>query len=138
MELADTSAWTNRHRDPAALRDFNNRLEDGGIATCDMVKLELLWSARDRSDFASLRRDLDAMTLIPIDRPVWQRAIDVFGQLAARGPLHHRQVKIPDLVIAAAAELAGVPVAHYDGDFDVIASVTGQPMRAIAPLGTLG
>ena len=138
MELADTSAWTSRHRNPETLEDFNERLEDGEIATCDTVKLELLWSARDHAEFASLRSDLDALVLVPIDQRVWHRAIDVFGELAARGPLHHREVKIPDLVIAAAAELAGLPVSHYDRDFEVIASVTGQEVRAIAPLGTLG
>jgi predicted nucleic acid-binding protein len=42
-----------------------------------------------------------------------------------------------DLLVAAAAELAGVPVCHYDRHFEVIAEVTGQPVRAIAPLGTL-
>ena len=57
--------------------------------------------------------------------------------LTARGPLHHRQVKLPDLLIAAAAELAALPVLHYDRDFEAIADVTGQPVRAIAPLGSL-
>lgn len=42
-----------------------------------------------------------------------------------------------DLLVAAAADLAGVCVCHYDGDFDVIAGVTSLPVRAIAPLGTL-
>ena len=46
-------------------------------------------------------------------------------------------MKIPDLLIAAAAELAEVPVCHYDRDFELIADVTGQPVRAIAPLGSL-
>lgn len=45
---------------------------------------------------------------------------------------------LPDLIVAAAAELAELPVLHYDHHFDVIAEVTGQPVRAIAPLGSLG
>ena len=57
--------------------------------------------------------------------------------LAERGPLHHREVGLPDLLIAAAAELAELPVLHYDRDFELIAAVTGQPVRAIAPLGSL-
>jgi len=72
-----------------------------------------------------------------IDDRVWDRAIDVFQALGRQGPLHHRQVRIPDLLIAAAAEHAGVTVRHYDHDFDVIAGVTGQPVRAIAPMGSL-
>jgi predicted nucleic acid-binding protein len=57
--------------------------------------------------------------------------------LAEQGPLHHRQVRLPDLLIAAAAEAAEVPVLHYDRHFEVIAEVTGQPVRALAPLGSL-
>ena len=45
--------------------------------------------------------------------------------------------RLPDLLIAAAAELAELPVLHYDRDFELIAEVTGQPVRALAPLGSL-
>jgi predicted nucleic acid-binding protein len=137
IELADTSAWTNRHRDPGVAADFNGRVERGEIATCEVVVLELLWSARDAAEFTRRRENLQALPLAEIDGRVWQRATDVFEELAGQGPLHHRRVAIPDLLVAAAAELAGLPVSHYDGDFDVIATVTRQPVRAIAPLGSL-
>jgi hypothetical protein len=136
-ELADTSAWTNRRKDPAISRDFEGRLLAGELATCAMVKLELLWESQDVAAFRRRRDRLDALDEIPIDAAAWTRAIDVFEQLAARAPLHHRQVKLPDLLIAAAAENAGLPVCHYDRDFEVIAQVTGQPIRAIAALGSL-
>ena len=66
---------------------------------------------------------------------MWDRAVAVWRELVRRG--RHRQVKQSDLLVAAAAELAGVPTCHYDRHFEVIAEVTGQPVRAIAPLGTL-
>ncbi len=137
MELADTSAWTNRHKDPDVLADFNDRLTTGAIATCPIVELELLWSARDESTFRSLRERIEALRLLPIEGSEWRRAVDVFEALVREGPLHHRRVKLPDLLVAAAAESAGVAVCHYDGDFDLIAKVTGQAVRAIAPLGSL-
>lgn len=102
-----------------------------------MVTFELLWETQDILAFRRRRSLLDALDEIRIDDRVWTRATNVFEQLAADGPLHHRRVKIPDLVIAAAAELAGVPVCHYDRDFELIAEITGQPMRAIAPLRSL-
>jgi len=136
-ELADTSAWTNRRKNPAVSREFENRLLAGELATCPMVKLELLWETQDVDAFRRRRDRLDALDEIPIDAATWKRAIDIFEQLAAQGPLHHRRVKLPDLLIAAAAENAGVAVCHYDGDFDVIARVTGQPVRPLAPLGSL-
>jgi hypothetical protein len=116
---------------------FERRLALGEIATCAMVKLELLWETQDTTGFARRRDLLDALEEIAIDRRVWKRATDVFEQLGEDGPLHHRRVRIPDLLIAAAAELAEMPVLHYDRDFELIAQVTGQPVRAIAPLGSL-
>ncbi len=137
MQLADTSAWTNLSKDEDVASDFEGLVEAGEIATCDMVKLELLWSARDHEGFTFARRRLDDLVLCPIEAAVWKRAIAVQELLAARGPLHHRQVPIPDLLIAAAAEAAGMPVCHYDAHFELIAEATGQAMRAIAPLGSL-
>lgn len=137
MELADTSAWTNKAKDPEVQRAFDALVAGSEIATCDAVKMELLWSARDHAEFVRRRENLDALARCPIGPQVWRRAIDVFEQLAARGPLHHRQVQLPDLLVAAAAEAAEIPLCHYDADFDLIAEVTGQPVRAIAPLGSL-
>lgn len=137
VELADTSAWTNHQKDAVVSRDFEQRLLAGAIGTCEMVILELLWQTQDVEAFRARRDRLVALEHFPIEPRVWQRAADVFERLAADGPLHHRRVKVPDLVIAAAAEVAEVPLCHYDRDFELIASVTGQPVRAIAPLGSL-
>ena len=64
------------------------------------------------------------------------RALDVQRRLAQVGGLHHRSVKIPDLVIAAAAEAFGATVLHYDADYDRIARITGQPVEWIVPRGS--
>lgn len=63
---------------------------------------------------------------------MFQRAVEVQGLLALRG--QHR-VPIPDLIIAAAAEHAGMVLLHYDSDFDRIAAVTGQAMEWVVPRG---
>ena len=49
--------------------------------------------------------------------------------LADRG--QHRAPSIPDLIIAATAELAGLTVLHLDKDFDLIAEITAQPMERL-------
>lgn len=135
MELADTSAWTNRHRDDAVRVEFDRRVMRGEIATCPPVVMELLGLARAKGDFEDTVSRMSALPQFGADRPAWDRAIVVWRELVRLG--RHRQARQPDLLIAAVAELAGVPVCHYDRHFDVIAEVTGQPMRAIAPLGTL-
>jgi predicted nucleic acid-binding protein len=135
VELADTSAWTNRYRDDEKRIDFDARVLRGEIATCPPVVMELLWSTRDRADFEGVVSEMAALPQLEADRPVWDRAVAVWRELVRRG--RHRQVKQSDLLVAAVAELAGVPVCHYDRHFELIADVTGQPVRAIAPLGTL-
>ena len=135
MELADTSAWTNRDRSAALRNDFDSRVLAGEIAMSPSVLMELLWSARSSVDFNDIVAELAVLPRLNPDGPAWDRAVEVWRELARRG--RHRQVPQNDLVVAATAELAGLAVCHYDRHFDVIAEVTGQPMRAIAPLGTL-
>ena len=134
-DLADTSVWARSGK--PGLETFVEAVEDGRIAVCDQVAMELLWSARDVADFRATEAALLACPWFPIEPADWNEARRVFGELAARGPLHHRQVKIPDLLIAAVAARNGVAVLHYDADYEVIASVTGQPTRWVAPRGTL-
>jgi len=135
VELADTSAWTNRDRSAALRNDFDSRVLAGEIAMSPSVLMELLWSARSSVDFNDIVAELAVLPRLNPDGPAWDRAVEVWRELARRG--RHRQVPQNDLVVAATAELAGLAVCHYDRHFDVIAEVTGQPMRAIAPLGTL-
>jgi predicted nucleic acid-binding protein len=72
---------------------------------------------------------------VPIDQATLERAVDVHGLLADRG--QHRAASIPDLLVAAAAERAGLTVLHYDADFDMIATVTGQPTEWVVPRGSV-
>jgi predicted nucleic acid-binding protein len=137
MELADTSAWTKRSRSEQTSQAFGTRLERGEIAICDPVKFELLWIERDSAAVAARRDELEALRSVPSGERVWRRALDVLQLLADLGPLNHRTARLPDFVIAAAAERAEIPLLHYDRHFEVIASVTGQEVRALAPLGSL-
>lgn len=66
---------------------------------------------------------------------VWDRAIAVQGTMAELGT--HRAASIPDLLIAATAERHGVTLLHYDSDFDLIASVTGQSAEWVVPKGQI-
>jgi predicted nucleic acid-binding protein len=138
VELADTSAWVwTRVVGDDLRREFDEAVVEQGIAICDMVRLELLHSAQNATEFRALRQDLQALPNCPIAEEQWLRALDVYEKLADQGGLHHRAVKHPDLLIAAAAESAGVAVVHYDEDYDRIAQITGQEVRWLAPRGSL-
>jgi predicted nucleic acid-binding protein len=107
------------------------------VGVCDQVRLEILYSAKSATDYDALADELDGLTPIPIDTETFARAYQVQRELAHVGGLHHRSVKIADLIIAAAAELSGTVVWHYDEDYDRISAITGQRTEWIAPRGTL-
>lgn len=109
--------------------------ENTQAATCTIVDLEVLYSARGAEDHEEIRQRRElSYQRIPIDETILRRAVEVQGLLAQQN-LH--RVPIADLIIAAAAESADATVLHYDKDFDIIASVTGQATEWVAPAGSL-
>ncbi len=132
----DTSAW-HHSTDSQVLARFRQALEADEIGICDQVRLEILYSARSAADYVDLKQELAGLLPIPMGAGAFSRALQVQDALAQAGGLHHRSVKIADLLIAAAAEQAGAVLWHYDADFDRIAAVTGQPAEWIGPRGSL-
>ena len=133
--LADKSALARSHQ-PAVATILSPLISAGQIATCSIVELEDLFSARNHDDFVRTRasRALAYFT-IPTEQRDFDRATDVMQELARRG--HHRAVKIPDLLIAAIAERGRLVVLHYDADYDLIAEVTHQPAEWVVPRGSI-
>ena len=131
--LADTSAW-HRSGATAEIREWwSELLLSDALLIASPVRLELLFSARGPIDYAALADDLAGLPQIPLDEPITARAEEVQMMLAARS--HHRGPTPVDLYVAAAAELSGVTLLHYDRHFDAIARLTGQPAEWIAPAG---
>ena len=136
MYLADTSAWHRAvHREVADA--WADRLAANALATCAQVRLEVLYSARSAADYDELSAELLALHQLPCGTDQYGRALEVQRELAQKGGLHHRSVKIPDLLIAATAEAAGAIVWHYDEDYERIAEITGQAVEWVAPRGSL-
>ncbi len=110
-------------------------IESGEAATCAIIDLEVLYSARNHEDYERTRaRRKLAYRSVSLNDAVFERAIDVQSTLARSG--RHR-VPIPDLIIAAAAELESLIVLHYDRDFDTVADVTGQPVEWVVERGSV-
>jgi predicted nucleic acid-binding protein len=133
--LADKSALEQRRHSPVARELLELLLGDGALASCHVVALEVLYSARNRADYETLRSDIAALPWLPCTEAVMDRAMEVQALLAERG--QHR-LPLPDLMIAATAEVHRAVVLHYDHDYDLIAAVTGQPTQWIARRGTAG
>lgn len=133
LYLADKSALA-RMREASVASRVGPLLQDRLVATCPVIDLEVLYSARSPVDYERIRAERRALPTCPITAEVTDRALDVQRMLAAHG--RHR-VPLPDLLIAAVAELNDLTVLHYDADFDRIAGVTGQPVSWVAPPGSI-
>ncbi|MFG2906840.1 PIN domain nuclease [Kitasatospora sp. NPDC048286] len=131
--LIDKSAFA-RYSKPAVRSVLDPLISRGLVAICGAVELEIMHSARSKADALEIREGLSGFDWLPTPDEVWDRAIEVQALLTSSG--NWRALSVPDLVIAATAERHGATVLHYDGDFDMIAAVTGQPTEWVVPPGS--
>lgn len=129
LYLIDTSGLfrilQEQHR-----RAWADQLTSGVIATCPIVELEFLYSARSRADRAEKRRMLQAVFgWVPMSDGACERADEVQRELTERG--QHRSAGPVDLLIAATAERERLILLCDDKDFLVVSEVTGQPVRRV-------
>jgi len=131
--LADKSALA-RFPIPAVAARLRPLLEDGELATCAIVDLEVLYSSRNLRDYEEILEERRSLDSAPITPEVMATAVDLQHELARRG--QHR-VPIPDLIISAAALASGFVVLHYDADFDRIAGAGGAAHEWVVPQGSV-
>lgn len=128
--LIDKSAYARLAESPDA-QVWIDRIELGMVRISTVTRLEIGYSFRSaaeaRHEFASV-----PLALMPVEylSPAAEdRAVEVQLVLADRG--QHRAPSIPDLLVAAIAELSGLTVLALDKDFQLIAQLTGQPVERL-------
>jgi predicted nucleic acid-binding protein len=128
--LVDKSALVRLAASPDAA-EWASRIQRGLVRITTVTRLEVGYSARSGPDLrAGLRQPpVSAMPVEYLTPVIEDRAVEVLTLLADRG--QHRAPSIPDLLIAATAELAGLTILHYDKDFDLITAITGQPAERL-------
>ena len=128
--LIDKSALVRLAASPDAAQ-WAARIERGLVRITTVTRLEVGYSAHSGEELReALRRPPLAAMPVEYQTPaIEDRAVEVLSLLADRG--QHRTPSIPDLIIAATAELAGLTILHLDKDFDVIAAITGQPLERL-------
>lgn len=129
--LIDKSALVRLTASPDAA-EWAGRVERGLVRIATVTRLEVGYSARSGPEFrAGLRQPPLSSMPVEYQTPATEdRAVEILALLADRG--QHRAPSIPDLIIAATAELAGLTVLHLDKDFEIIAAVTGQPVERLS------
>lgn len=125
--LIDKSAYS-RLRESPDLDQWLNRINRGLVHISSATLLEIGWSSRSGAEWRELLDEPPVTRLIVeyLSPTAEERALQVQQLLAGRG--QHRAPGVPDLLIAATAEVARLTVLHVDKDFDLIAGVTGQPV----------
>lgn len=128
--LVDKSALV-RLAANADAAEWANRIGRGLVAISNLTRLEVGFSARNMFDHKRVFR-LPPISSMPVEYltpTIEDRALEVQGLLAERG--QHRAPSLPDLLIAATAEITGRVVLHVDKDFELIAAITSQPAQRL-------
>jgi predicted nucleic acid-binding protein len=128
--LIDKSALVRVGSSRSAV-DWAERIQRGLVRIAGVTRLEVGYSARSGGDLREAFRTAP-MTAMPVEYltpAIEDRALEVQQLLADQG--QHRAASIPDLVVAATAELSGLTVLHLDKDFELIAAMTGQPTERL-------
>jgi predicted nucleic acid-binding protein len=128
--LIDKSALVRLGGSPDA-DEWAGRIQRGLVRITTVTRLEVGYSARSGEQARDVfrRAPVGAMPVEYLTPAIEDRAHGVQLLLADRG--QHRAPSIPDLLVAAAAELAGLTVLYVDKDFELIATVTGQPTERL-------
>ena len=128
--LIDKSALV-RLNNAAEPEEWASRIDRGLVRISTVTRLEAGYSARSVADHRTLLTEppISSMPVEYLTPKIEDRAVELQHTLAERG--HHRGPSIPDLLIAATAELAGLTVLHVDKDFELIAGLTGQPTQRL-------
>jgi len=131
--LVDTSVLT-RLGEPTVRAALESLAAVGRVGRSGISDLEVGYSARSAREWDDLQTALSAFELVETESRHMKRARQVQRMLAGRS---QRGRKVPDLLVAATAEEAGLIVLHYDADFDRIAAVTGQKCEWVAAPGSI-
>jgi len=131
--LIDTSV-VSRLGQPAVRAVVDPLTEAGQVGRAGITDLEVGYSSRNAREWDQDMSDLSVFKLVETTAEHVQRARQVQRLLAGRS---QRGRKVPDLLIAAAAEQDHLVLLHYDSDFDLIAKVTGQRCNWVAPPGSI-
>ena len=129
MILIDTSAWIEFLRDTGS--PICQRVDDllaAEIATCDVVRMEVLAGARNEQHLQQLRRLLARASTLPTEPVDYDAAAALYRTCRQQG---HTVRKLIDCLIAAVAIRANVPVLHMDVDFDILAQHTTLQVDAV-------
>lgn len=117
--LIDTSAWIEASRKGSSEKIvgfFNEILPLGISSVSSVTALELLRGARSRTEYQRLKTELEALSIVTIDKDCWELSYQVSFELSRKGIT----VPMSDLLIACLAYQTRSVLLHHDRHFNLI------------------
>lgn len=121
---------------PRVVEPWSQALRGGRLRLSPMVRLEILFSARDGKQFDAKSEELSALASAPLTRSVL-RAAELGMRTLAHRSAGAQRIPLVDYLIAAAAQETGAAVLHYDHDYDTLAEVMEFESAWLAPPGSM-
>jgi predicted nucleic acid-binding protein len=131
--LVDTSVLT-RIAQPQVQSALEPLMWGGSVARAGISDLEIGFSARHAAEWDRMSGAINSFPLVETTKAHVRRALQVQRLLIERDL---RGPRIPELLVAAAAEALGLVLLHYDANFDLLTQATGQPSGWIVPDGEI-
>ncbi len=131
--LVDTSVFARLSK-PNVAAAFAPYAATGQVGICAPVAFEIGYSARSHADYLILAERLLAFAAVPLSAADHERSLEIQLALSAKG--QHRALSLVDALVSAAAEARQMTILHYDGDYEMVAGITGQKHEWIVPRGT--
>lgn len=98
MILCDTNILIEIYRGNTTIIDTVKKIGQENIAVSDVTCAELLYGARDKKELQTIRKDLNKLTVLPIQSSVSKLAVELVEKYA----LSHK-LSLPDALIASTA-----------------------------------
>jgi predicted nucleic acid-binding protein len=119
--IVDTSAWWRLPSLPSEL--VEEAIVDDRLWITPIIRMEILYSARNSTEYNAFETELDGFRILRNDRAVADAAMSAIGELAQHSDGYHRVPLTDALIAAAAAEHGGIAVLHHDKHFNKLAEV---------------
>jgi tRNA(fMet)-specific endonuclease VapC len=98
MILCDTNIFIEIYKDNLAIINSIKSIGQHNLAISDVTCAELLYGARNKKELQIIRKDLNKLTILPIDSNISTKAVQLIEQYA----LSHK-LSLPDALIASTA-----------------------------------